>query len=130
MASGTADLRAQFKNAGFEIIEPPGAPESFAVKKGRCSQALARGADGAWELAGPPALNVRGLECRLEDHGYQKFWLHGEQRFPIRVSDLKTLHGFDEEVRAVLGIPSLYHESLGTRSARSAYDRLTGRPDR
>ena len=124
-----ADLRKKFEEAGFEILEPAGASGAFTVKKGRCTQALARGASGAWQPAGPPTLNVRGLDCRLEDRGYQRFWLHGDQRFPIRVSDLKTLHHFDEEVRSILGIPSLYHESLGTRSARSAYDRLTGRPD-
>jgi hypothetical protein len=123
-------LRKQFQEAGFEIIEITSVSESFAVKKGPCKASIERGAGGAWQPAGPPTLNVRGLDCRLEDHGYQKFWLHGDQRFPIRVSDLKTLHHFDEEVRSILGIPSLYHESLGTRSARSAYDRLTGRPDR
>ncbi len=130
MARGQRDLRMKFQEAGFDIVETVVTPESFTVKKGLCTQSLARGANGAWQPAGPPTLNVRGLDCRLEDHGYQKFWLHGEQRFPVRVSDLKTLHRFDEEVRAILGTPSLYHESLGTRSARSAYDRLTGRPDR
>jgi hypothetical protein len=129
LASGKADLRQQFQEAGFEIIETASAPDSFAVKKGPCKVSLERAAGGDWQPAGPPTLNVRGFDCRLEDHGYQKFWLHGEQRFPIRVGDLRTIHRFDEEVRAVLGMPSLYHESLGTRSARSAYDRLTGRPD-
>jgi hypothetical protein len=129
LASRKVDLRKQFQDAGFEIIEAASGPDSFAVKKGPCKVSLQRVAGGEWQSIGPPTLNVRGLDCRLEDRGYQKFWLHGEQRFPIRVSDLKTLHHFDEEVRAILGIPSLYHESLGTRSARSAYDRLTGRPD-
>lgn len=129
MAKGTADLRKQFQEAGFEIIEAAGGPDAFAIKKGPCNVAIERQASGIWQPAGPPTLNVRGLDCRLEDHGYQKFWLHGGQRFPIRVSDLKTLHHFDEEVRAILRIPSLYHESLGSTSARSAYDRLSGRPD-
>lgn len=129
MASGKVDLRKKFQEAGFEIVETASDPDSFAVKKGPCKVSIERVAGGVCQPAGPPTLNVRGLDCRLEDRGYQKFWLHGDQRFPIRVSDLKTLHHFDEEIRAVLGIPSLYHESLGTRSARSAYDRLTGRPD-
>lgn len=130
MAKGQNDLRKKFREAGFEIVEAAGASGSFAVIKGDCTHRLERDASGAGRLAGPPTLKVRGLDCRLEDRGYQKFWLHGDQRFPIRVSDLKTLHGFDEEVRLILGLPSLYHESLGTRSARSAYDRLDGRPDR
>ncbi|MBI4167246.1 MAG: hypothetical protein HY508_16090 [Acidobacteria bacterium] len=129
MAKGTSDPRKQFREAGFEIIEVTGLPGALVVKKGPCKVSIELGAIGEWQPSGPPTLNVRGLDCRLEDHGYQKFWLHDDQRFPIRVSDLRTLHQFDEEVRQILGIPSLYHESLGTRSARSAYDRLTGRPD-
>ena len=129
LARGAAELRKEFIDAGFEIVETPGGNDSFTVKKGRCKVPLVPGTGGAWQPAGPPTLTVRGVDCRLEDRGYQKFWLHGSQRIPIRVSDLKTLHKFDEEVRSILGMPSLYHESLGTRSARSAYDRLTGRPD-
>jgi hypothetical protein len=41
-----------------------------------------------------------------------------------------VLHRFDEEVRYILGVTSLYNESLGSTNARTAYDRLTGRPDR
>lgn len=130
MAKEQTDLRKKFQEAGFEIVEAAGGPSSFAVKKGDCTQPLERDASGAWQPAGPPTLKVRGLDCRLEDRGYQKFWLHGNQRFPIRVANLKTLHHFDEEVRNVLGRKSLYHESLGSTSARSAYDRLDGRPDR
>jgi hypothetical protein len=129
VAKGQNDLRKKFREAGFEIVEAAGGAGSFAVKKGDCREQLERDGHGAWQPAGPPTLKVRGLDCRLEDRGYQKFWLHGDRRFPIRVSDLKTLHRFDEEVRLILGLPSLYNESLGTRSARSAYDRLAGRPD-
>ena len=68
------------------------------------------------------------MECRLEDHGYQKFWLFEGKRFPIRQGDLKALHLFDEEVRSILGLKTLYHESLGSTSSRSVYDRLDGRP--
>jgi len=124
------DLREKFREAGFEIIESSGRPDAFTVKKGNCTLGLQRDANRAWRPVGPPTLEIRGLGCRLEDHGYQKFWLHGDQRFPVRVSDLKRLYQFDREVRSLLGIPALYHESLGTCSARTAYDRLAGRPDR
>jgi len=124
------NMRKQFRDAGFEVVEVSGSPECIAVKKDNCSRLLGRDAQGGWVPSGPPTFEVRGLDCKLEDHGYQKFWYHEGQRFPIRVSDLKTLHAFDEEVRAILGLKSLYHESLGTTSARSAYDRLSGRPDK
>lgn len=123
------DIRRRFQDAGFEVVEVSGSPESIAVRKNNCARLLERDAAGAWTAPGPPTLKVRGLDCKLEDHGYQKFWYHEGKRFPIRVNDLKTLHRFDQEVRAILGLKSLYHESLGTTSARSAYDRLHGRAD-
>jgi hypothetical protein len=52
------------------------------------------------------------------------------KRFPIRKIELEILHRFDEEVRYIAGLKSLYNESLGTTNARTDYDRLTGRPDR
>jgi hypothetical protein len=75
---------------------------------------------------------VHGIPCELEDRGYQKFWYSRREgkRFPITRADLETLHRFDEEVRSILGLKSLYNESLGTTNARTVYDRLTGRPDR
>jgi hypothetical protein len=123
------DIRRQFQDAGFEVIEVSGSPESIAVKKDNCTWLLERDAAGTWTPSGPPLFNVRGLDCKLEDQGYQKFWYHEGKRFPIRVEDLKTLHRCDQEVRAILGLKSLYHESLGTTCARSVYDRLSGRPD-
>lgn len=129
MTKEQADLRRRFREAGFEITEGGGEPGSFNVKKDRCTLSLRRAAGDVWQPDGPPTLSVAGLDCRLEDQGHQKFWLHGDERFPIRVSELRTMHRFDQEVRAILGRKSLYHESLGTTSARTAYDRLTGRPD-
>jgi len=52
------------------------------------------------------------------------------KRFPIRKVDLETLHRFDEEVRYLLRVKSLYNEALGSTNALTVYDRLTGRTDR
>ena len=128
-ATAAPNLRKQFKVAGFEIVEIGTQPESFEVKKYDCALALARTSGGGWAPSGPPLFSVRGQRCELEDRGYQKFWYANGRRFPVRVTDLRTLHQFDQEVRAILGLKSLYHESLGTTSARSAYDRLRGRPE-
>lgn len=131
MAAQTAagDLVKQFRDSGFEVVETGKQPESLKVRKNNCTQALARNSNGLWEPQGPPDFLVRGIPCELEDRGYQKFWYHEGKRFPIRLSDLKTLHRFVEEVRYVLGFKSLYNESLGSVCARSVYDRLRGRPD-
>jgi hypothetical protein len=128
-AKQTTDLRMKFRAADFTVEEGGKNPESFEVSKENCSQRVQRDSKRGWVLQGPPLLTVRGLKCELEDRGYQKFWYHDGKRFPIRQSDLKTLHRFDEEVRYILGFESLYNESLGSTSARSEYDRMNGRPD-
>ncbi|MBZ5515452.1 MAG: hypothetical protein LAN62_11565 [Acidobacteriia bacterium] len=126
--TASKDVRKVFKEAGFEVTDVQGGHEAFVVKKNNCAQLVERNAKGEWNAAGPPTFSVRGLDCELEDRGYQKFWFHNGRRFPARVNDLRTLHRFVEEVRSLLGLKSLYHESLGTTSARTVYDRLDGRP--
>jgi hypothetical protein len=124
------DLREEFKAAGFEIVDAGSVPGSIGVKKYGCVLYLKPQADQHWLALGPPYFQIRGLDCELEDRGYQKFWRHGDTRFPIRKTDLQTLHCFDEEVREILRLRSLYNESLGSTCARTVYDRLEGRPDR
>jgi hypothetical protein len=124
------ELRGQFKAAGFEVVEAGPVAGSLAVKKYGCVRYLEPKADDRWLALGPPYFQMRGLDCELEDRGYQKFWRHRDTRFPIRKTDLQTLHRFDEEVREILRWPSLYNESLGSTCAQTDYDRLEGRPDR
>jgi len=126
----TTDIRKQFTAAGFEIVEAGISPGSIGVKKYNCLQYLELKPEQAWLPLGPPYFQIRGLDCELEDRGYQKFWRHRATRFPIRKAELETLHRFDEEVRETLRLPSLYNESLGSTCARTVYDRLDGRTDR
>lgn len=125
-----ADIRKQFMDAGFKVGESGERPTTMVVKKNNCLRSLERNAAGEWAPVGPPHFIVRGLSCELEDRGYQKFWYDNGKRFPIRKTDLETLHRFDEEVRYLLALRTLYHESLGSTCARTVYDRLTGRPDK
>jgi len=122
------DIQKQFEQAGFVVITTQ--PGRLEVKKSGCVAYL-QGQGGSWVHAGPPYFVVHGIHCELEDHGYQKFWLSKSdgQRFPIRKVDLEVMHRFDEEMRYILGLKSLYNESLGTTNARTVYDRLTGRPE-
>jgi hypothetical protein len=132
MATETAaaqDTQKQFEQAGFAVNGAQ--PGRIEVKKIGCVAFLEK--KGArWIYSGPPYLVVHGINCELEDQGYQKFWYSKPdgKRFPIRKIDLEILHRFDEEVRYILGLTSLYNESLGSTNARTVYDRLTGRPDR
>jgi len=125
-----ADIRKQFSDAGFEVEEAAAFPGSIAVKKYNCLQYLGTKPDQAWHPQGPPYFMIRGLNYELEDRGYQKFWHRGGARLPIRKADLEALHRFDEEVREMLGWPSLYHQSLGSTCARTVYDRLQYRLDK
>ena len=130
MANGTAvaqDIRKQFEQAGFVVAEPQ--PSRLELKKSGCVAYL-DGHAGSWAYSGPLYFVVHGINCELEDRGYQKFWRHEGGRFPIHKNELETLHRFDEEVRYILGWKDLYNESLGSTCARTVYDRLTGRPDR
>jgi len=128
-ATRTQDVRKQFEQACFDVLPGPASSDFLEVRKYNCSYTLKRNPEGRSMLDGPPLFLVRGLKCKLEDRGYQKFWYHEGQRFPIRLADLKALHRFDEEVREILQLKSLYNESLGSISARTVYDRVTGRPD-
>lgn len=123
------DIQRQFEQAGFVVSNT--AANKVEVKKSGCVAYLGNERGKAVYFA-PPYLVVRGVNCELEDRGYQKFWYAKaeDKRFPIRKVDLEILHRFDEEVRYILGLTSLYNESLGSTNARTVYDRLTGRPDR
>ncbi len=130
MAQKSSDrARQKLIDAGFKVSEAGANPPSLEVGKANCVILLQRAADGKWTPASPPYFLVKGLKCELEDQGYQKFWLHQGQRFPVRATELRALHLFDEEVRYVLEITTLYNEALGSTNARTVYDRLTGRPD-
>ena len=124
------DVRKRFQEASFEVTEVQREPETLAVKKTNCTQLLGAELEGRLEsrraaLLQRPGPRLRARRPRLPE----VFWFHLGRRFPVRVNDLRTLHHFDQEVRTILGIKSLYHESLGTTSTRSVYDRLDGRPD-
>jgi hypothetical protein len=134
MATGTArvpDVRKQFEQSGFIVVEAAGSPGAIEVRKSNFVAYL-ESKDGRWVRSGPPYFVGHGINCELEDRGYQKFWFSrsDDKRFPIRKIELESLHRFDEEVRHILGQTSLYNEALGSTNARTVYDRLAGRPDR
>ena len=127
---GAAEVRKKLEASGFEVKQDAGNPRSLEVKKNNFSRSIRLDeATGDWIPAGYPRFNVSGLDCELEDHGYQKFWYHDGKRFPAHLAELKALHEFEMEIRYLLGLKSLYHESLGSTSARTVYDRVSGRPD-
>jgi hypothetical protein len=64
----------------------------------------------------------------LVDGGYQKFFRtpSGKNK-PALADELKALHNFEEDLKAILGQEMLYNESLGTVSTFYLYDRVKDR---
>ncbi len=64
----------------------------------------------------------------LVNRGFQMFWRTPSGRTaPALAPHLKALHAFEEDLKEGLGLPSLYNESLGTRSDLHLYDRVQHR---
>lgn len=74
-----------------------------------------------------PGYLLGGEVATLLDRGYQKFWKSTRLEVPATADSLQGVHRFAEELREVIGEPSLYNESLGTTSDSYLYDRVKGR---
>ena len=80
-----------------------------------------------------PHVNKAGLVTHdeiglLVNGGYQMFWrTPSGRRIPALATQLKELHQFQDDLRAGLGLTSLYNEGLGTTSDLHLYDRVEER---
>jgi len=124
--SAFPEALAAAEESGF-LLRHRDESESIAVRGG-CAARIRQAPGGGIRIehAGMTA----GMEiAKLVHRGYQTVW-----RWPsgteaaARADQLGELHEFLEDLRAALGIPSLYNESLGTVNHLHAYDRLAGRP--
>ncbi|HWP85276.1 MAG TPA: hypothetical protein VNN17_08805 [Terriglobia bacterium] len=115
----------QLRCAGFAIHEQEGG--RWLVARNGCGAVLQGTAGEPPQLVVPPGLLRGGAVAHLLDKGYQKFWQDGDRELPARAAELKALHEFQRDLRAALGITTLYNEALGTVSSKYVYDRLKGR---
>ena len=70
-------------------------------------------------------IEIQGEIAALVDGGFQKFLeTPAGARQPALASQLKDLQEFEEDLRAGLGLTSLYNQSLGTTFDRHTYDGL------
>lgn len=108
---------ATLKRRGFDVERL--AASRARLRRGACAALVA---EDAILRAG---IEIQGEIAALVDGGFQKFLeTPAGVRQPALASQLKDLHDFEEDLRAGLGLTSLYNQSLGTTFDRHAYDGL------
>jgi hypothetical protein len=110
------------RQAGFEAVKQPDG--RIQVRKHGCAAMISEGRPPRIERAG---WMIGERTAQLVDEGHQKFWDSGERQVPALASQLQALHEFEEDLRAALGVESLYNTSLGTTNDVHNYDRVEGR---
>jgi hypothetical protein len=123
----TFDERLEdLRKAGFTVT--PGAGGGYMVMRDGCAVILESGAGGAPRIVERAGLAMAGGIGKLVDEGFQKFFIapNGSQK-PALAPELKALHEFEEDLREILGMESLYNEALGTVSTQYIYDRVKDR---
>jgi hypothetical protein len=115
----------QLRAFGFTAVDQGGG--NVFISKHGCGTILEKKPSGEPRFAVRPGLLIGDGIAHLLDRGFQKFWQSGERTLPATAAQLKALHSFEEDLRAVMGITALYNQSLGTVSSRYVYDRVEGR---
>jgi hypothetical protein len=115
----------RLKAAGFTTVDR-GNGEVLVSKDG-CGSVIGKSPSGEPKFVTLPGVLFGEHLGRLLDRGFQKFWQVGERTIPAAAEQLNTLHGFEQQLRAVMHLTGLYNQNLGTVSSRYVYDRVEGR---
>jgi len=129
------EILSTLRTLAFDVKEVPGVANEILVRKYGAAAILAHAAvrseknvpEVAVKWVERPGFLVGGEVAILLDRGYQKFWKSSRLEVPATADSLQAVHRFAEELREVIGEPSLYNESLGTTSDSYLYDRVKGR---
>ena len=118
---------AWLREHGFDVLEAPGTSGRVFLKKYNVSAAIQKADDSGIKIFAYPGYLVGSEISKLVNKGYQQFLKTSKTEVPATAEHLKALHSFTEELKAALGLPSLYNESLGTVSESYQYDRIVDR---
>jgi hypothetical protein len=122
------EILANLRGLQFDVREVPGVAGQCRVEKYGCAAVITRASDGSGvAFVGRPGFVLGGEIAHLLDRGFQKFLKTSRLEITATADHLKAIHRFDEELKEVVGSPSLYNESIGTTSDDYFYDRLKGR---
>jgi hypothetical protein len=114
------------RRGGFEV-EPDSSGAGYLVSRQGSAAVVADSPSGPVVKVNSGVL-MGGHIGVLVDGGFQKFFrTQGGARKPALAAELKALHAFDADLRAGLGLETLYNQSLGTVSSLYLYDRVKDR---
>src|SRR5690348_11620979 len=88
-----------FRDHGFDVMEAPGAPGRFFLKKYQVSAAIEAVGDGQFKLFAYPGYLINGEISKLVDQGFQKVLKTSKATYPATADHLKALHEFSEELK-------------------------------
>ena len=131
------EILTTLRTLDFDVQEVPGVANQVLARKYGAGAVLLRATDFENRNKKLPGMAVRWRErpgfmvggevATLLDKGFQKFWKTNKLEVPATAASLQAVHRFAEELREIVGEPSLYNESLGTTSDSYLYDRVKGR---
>jgi hypothetical protein len=127
------EVQTSLRTLGFDVQSVSGVANQILVRKYGAGAILIQAPvdkkipESAVKWRARPGHIVAGEVAILLDKGYQKFWKSSRLEVPATAESLQGVHRFAEELREVVGDPSLYNESLGTTSDSYQYDRVKGR---
>jgi hypothetical protein len=131
------EILSALRTLQFDVQNVPGVANQVLVSKYGAGAILIHAPEPEGSAKKLPQIAVRWRErpgymvcgevATLLDRGFQKFWKTSKLELPATAASLQAVHRFAEELREVIGEPSLYNESLGTTSDSYLYDRVKGR---
>jgi len=122
------EILAKLRDTQFDVQPVPGVAGQYRVQKHGCAAVIAPASDGSGvTFVARPGFVLGGGIAHLLDRGFQKSLKTSHLEIAATAEHLKAIHRFSEELKEIVGSPSLYNESIGTTSDDYFYDRLKGR---
>lgn len=122
------EILSALRGSQFDVQQFSGVAGQYRVQKHGCAAVIARASDGnGVAFVARPGFLLGGEIAHLLDRGFQKFLKTNRLEITATAEHLKAIHRFGEELKEIVGSPSLYNESIGTTSDDYFYDRLKGR---
>jgi hypothetical protein len=122
------EIIANLRSSQFDVQQVPAVAGQYRVQKHGCAAVITKASDGnGVAFVERPGFVLGGEIAHLLDRGFQKSFKTKHLEIAATADHLKAIHRFSEELKEVVGSPSLYNESIGTTSDDYFYDRLKGR---